>query len=191
MEIKAIINLLNDIHISQDFCRKYEKEYKRFAEKEWGDDARIPFSENDELKELHNTLICKLWDSFLLYLKNLILAAEAEKETFSKNLVKDIDGNSLKKLKIKLHDLRICPQTQPQWDELDQLKDVRNTLTHNHALGYYIKAFKFNEKEYIENMKKITPQYIDDASKYIINFARKIDEEFLKNYPAFIRFENQ
>jgi len=182
IEINICIKTLNDINNAHDFISEKQDDYKLFCKEIEYHDKKTPFNDYGQLKELRTMLFCRAWDSFVLYLKILIFASEMDKKTLSKSKISKIEQYNLTKIKRQLDELKICPKNQPQWDEIQNIKKFRDRTTHTSVIATHIEAIKFQSTEPLKKRQNISEETIFKSCKYLIEFSKLIDQEFLKNY---------
>ncbi|MCB1562271.1 MAG: hypothetical protein KDJ75_01730 [Alphaproteobacteria bacterium] len=185
IDINSCLRHINEIHLAQDFSQAFQDDFLAFKTESKRENTL--FGDKDDLQEIYKILFCQIWNSFVLYLKCLIFAAKIEKEPLSKNKFRKLQELEFDKIKEALETLRICPQKQPQWKELQIIKKQRDVITHSHETEGFMKALYFQDIQFTKKYKKISSQNLFEVSEYIINFSKKIDKEFLKNYPHFMK----
>lgn len=187
LDINSCIKHINHVYSSRDFLKDHKEKYLEFIDKDALKENGIPFSLKHDLDEMHKMIFCKIWDSFILYLKLLIIAAEIENKSLTKNKEKEISQYKFNQIQKALNDLKIVPKNQSQWNSLKKIKIYRDKITHQHELENSIKMLHFQSKDFMGDNVKIKLWYISETAKFILGFCKKIDEEFLKNYPKFIK----
>ena len=182
VEINSYLDLLNSQIAAYDFITDHKSEYMRFAQSMGYQNSEIPFADKDNCYIFFKLLYSRIWDAFLLYLKETILIVEIEKNDFSKNKSKAIDKYKFDKIKSELDRFNFIMTTDPEWDQIKLIKKLRDNITHQSKLNDLMKAMKFEDHSIITKEDRIIPEDISDASKYLLDFATKIDRNLTKKY---------
>ena len=176
IDINMWLELTEDIRIMKAYISENNTDFKLYIKKaEKLKKLHFLDSEENEL-EYNSLILSRIWDSFILYLNNLRIGSGKVENDIGER----IEYAAIKK---ELNDLEICPLHQPEWDELKKIGEFRNRYAHRHKIRYIMKALETRKAKDIQ-FKKPTLKNINEAAQSIRNFARAIDKEFLKNYPA-------
>ena len=183
-ELNTFLGTLQNIENSHDFIYQHQKEYSKFALKSGYRD--IPFSDREAIDLLNETMLSRIWDDFVLYLKQLILAAEMFRENLSQAHINRLDKLKFPEVKDKLNELKICPITQPQWQDCQKIKSIRDEATHSHKMKNMLISLHKQTAVNQQKHSRVSVETLFQIAHDLHKFGKKIDDEFLKKYPEFI-----
>jgi hypothetical protein len=182
VEINSCLSLINSTINAQAFIESRFDDFQNFGK---NPNASIPFTDKITLRALHEIIYSKIFDNFLLYLKIILLAIEANGDCFSLNKTKAINQYTFDRIRNELDKFKIINKENLEWNKIINIKKTRDTFVHQSELKNVLDAFLHQRTDLIKQRKLITAEDIFVASESLISFAKLLDKKLIANYDVF------